>query len=216
MPGGPRTFHYCCRVSDRVSYPLRRFEAWVGRILRDPRGWARWGFRFVRHRAAPLVAGAGAGAGARAGVALRKQEASLRRRHRGQFFVIELEADEVIARYGKDFRGMSVANCADNHVSINFTRWQTGAKPTRTDRVRHMRRSHYRTYVILHEVGHILSKCDPGDHKSCTRGPAPVMLQQTNGVGTCHPNPWPVAGIDNVLAERARPDPARGGRRPLQ
>lgn len=33
-----------------------------------------------------------------------------------------------VAEFGPGFRGMSVANCTDNEVSINFTRWLTGAK----------------------------------------------------------------------------------------
>ena len=186
---GPRTFHYCCRISDRVDYDLEAFATIVDRILQDDRGWRRWGFRFAPHRAA--------------------DEAALRRRHRGQFFSITLEADDTIAEFGDGFRGMSVANCTDNEVSINFTRWLTGAKRVPGDPVLRMRRRDYRTYVILHEVGHILSRCHPGDHKTCERGPAPVMLQQTNGVGKCTPNAWPLAGIDNTLAEQARPIPSR-------
>ena len=181
-----RIFHYSCRISKEVTYDLARFEHWVHKILRDKRGWRRWGFEFVPH-------------------SIKESEIDLRRKHKGQFFIIELEADQIIARYGTDFKGMSVANCSDNHISINFTRWITGPKPSKHDPVRHMRRKDYRTYVILHEVGHILSKCHSEDHKTCVQGPAPIMLQQTNGVGTCQPNSWPIEGIDNVLAEQARP-----------
>ena len=46
----------------------------------------------------------------------------------------------------------------------------------------------YRTYVILHEVGHALGY----DHETCPghNQPAPIMMQQTLGTGVCYPEPW--------------------------
>ncbi len=180
-----REFHYTCSISPNLDYSLPRFEQLVDAILQDGKGWRRWGFRFVPHA--------------------QGERTELRKKHRGQFLNIQLEENAVIRQWGDDFDGMSVANCSTNEVSINYDRWIGGAKPNPGDPVSGMRRKHYRIYVILHEVGHILSRCHQDDHKSCTSGPAPVMLQQTNGVGNCTPNAYPLQGIDNVLAEKARP-----------
>lgn len=48
----------------------------------------------------------------------------------------------------------------------------------------------YRTYVINHEVGHVLGL----NHARCAGRdrPAPVMMQQTRGTRECFPEPWVV------------------------
>jgi hypothetical protein len=76
---------------------------------------------------------------------------------------------------------VSCRNGAD--VMINLRRWLEGA-PASELSIRD-----YRTYVVNHEVGHALGY----DHVDCP-GPgavAPVMVQQTLGLGGCLPNPWP-------------------------
>jgi hypothetical protein len=76
---------------------------------------------------------------------------------------------------------VSCRNGAD--VMLNLRRWLEGAAPSE------MRLEDYRDYMISHEVGHALGH----DHVDCP-GPgqvAPVMVQQTLGLGGCLPNPWP-------------------------
>jgi hypothetical protein len=66
---------------------------------------------------------------------------------------------------------------------INVWRWNHGAHAYVDDL------DGYRTYLVNHEVGHALGH----DHVDCPAPgePAPVMMQQTIGVGDCRPSPWP-------------------------
>jgi len=75
-------------------------------------------------------------------------------------------------------------SCAHTgHAILNARRWHHGAEPSG------LGLDDYRAYLVSHEVGHTLGH----SHVECP-GPgalAPVMLQQTLGIGDCHPNPWP-------------------------
>jgi hypothetical protein len=77
-------------------------------------------------------------------------------------------------------------SCAHGGIAVlNFARWQEGSPAYRSlDR--------YRTYMINHEVGHLLGRA----HAYCSTAGAlsPVMVQQTKGVAPCRPNPWPLPG----------------------
>jgi len=66
---------------------------------------------------------------------------------------------------------------------INSMRWLRGADAYEG----HL--PEYRQYVINHEVGHTLGH----HHEACSGAgkAAPVMMQQTKGVGACRPVPWP-------------------------
>ena len=76
-------------------------------------------------------------------------------------------------------------SCAQgDRAVLNFERWRTGA-PAYASLAR------YRTYMINHEIGHLLGH----GHADCSASgsPAPVMVQQTKGVAPCRPNPWPLS-----------------------
>jgi hypothetical protein len=69
-----------------------------------------------------------------------------------------------------------------NRIVLNAKRWMLGAKSYGTDL------TNYRRYLVNHEFGHYLGH----GHVDCPgRGKlAPIMLQQTKGLGGCKKNPW--------------------------
>ena len=72
----------------------------------------------------------------------------------------------------------------DGRVVLNAARWLSGSPVHR----RELRS--YRQYMVNHEVGHALGE----DHLGCPGPgrPAPVMMQQSKGLGSCKPNAWPL------------------------
>ena len=75
-----------------------------------------------------------------------------------------------------------------NRVVLNAKRWLLGADSYGTDL------TNYRRYLVNHEFGHALGK----HHVDCSGRdrPAPIMMQQTKGLGACRKNPWPRASED--------------------
>jgi hypothetical protein len=69
-----------------------------------------------------------------------------------------------------------------NRIVVNAKRWMLGAKSYGKDL------TNYRRYLVNHEFGHYLGH----GHVDCPgRGKlAPIMLQQTKGLGGCRKNPW--------------------------
>jgi predicted Zn-dependent protease len=63
---------------------------------------------------------------------------------------------------------------------LNSERWFYGSKESK------LRLDDYRQYMVSHEIGHILGF----DHEKCPcrSCKAPIMMQQTLGIGKCIPN----------------------------
>jgi hypothetical protein len=78
-----------------------------------------------------------------------------------------------------------IYSCANGgRAVVNLMRWRRGVDAYR----RNLRG--YRIYLVNHEVGHLLGH----GHRYCPAAGAraPVMMQQTKGVGSCRANPWPL------------------------
>lgn len=74
---------------------------------------------------------------------------------------------------------LSCAVLGGKDIWLNADRWMHGAPASRLPLER------YRQYMVSHEMGHSLGH----DHVKCPgSGPAPIMMQQTLGIGSCEPN----------------------------
>lgn len=75
---------------------------------------------------------------------------------------------------------LSCAELYGQHMYLNAERWFHGSKESK------LNLDDYRQYMVSHEIGHILGH----EHESCPCAgcKAPIMLQQTLGIGKCIPN----------------------------
>jgi len=75
---------------------------------------------------------------------------------------------------------LSCAELGGRFMYLNADRWFNGASFSK------LSLANYRQYMVSHEIGHILGfeheKCP------CKNCPAPIMMQQTKGIGECKPN----------------------------
>jgi hypothetical protein len=74
-------------------------------------------------------------------------------------------------------------SCAELHgknMYLNADRWFHGSKASK------LSLDDYRQYMVSHEIGHILGF----EHQQCpcVGCKAPIMMQQTLGIGKCSPN----------------------------
>jgi hypothetical protein len=93
---------------------------------------------------------------------------------------IRLSSPETIQNKCGLPKGLSCAELGGKHMYLNADRWFHGASKSK------LSLDNYRQYMVSHEIGHILGF----DHEECPcKGcPAPIMMQQTLGIGQCKPS----------------------------
>ena len=97
---------------------------------------------------------------------------------------VVLASPTLTDRMCRPLRTLGRLSCGSGSTAVlNSYRWLQGADAY-TGRL-----PEYRQYVVNHEVGHTLGH----GHEGCPAPGrlAPVMMQQTKGVGACRPSPWP-------------------------
>lgn len=75
---------------------------------------------------------------------------------------------------------LSCAEMNGKNVYLNADRWVRGSKKSK------LSLDDYRQYMVSHEIGHILGF--DHEHCPCVGCKAPIMMQQTLGIGKCNPN----------------------------
>jgi hypothetical protein len=96
----------------------------------------------------------------------------------GKGKTIHLSTPKTLEHDGCDGK-LSCATLGGNEIWLNSDRWLRGAPASKLPLER------YRQYMVTHEMGHSLGH----DHVKCPgSGPAPLMMQQTLGIGNCTPN----------------------------
>jgi len=106
----------------------------------------------------------------------------------GYFFEPVLQNESVLIRLSSPatikqvcgFDNLSCAELGGRFMYLNADRWFRGSSKSK------LRLADYRQYMVTHEMGHILGH----DHQECPCKdcPAPLMMQQTLGIGECKPN----------------------------
>jgi len=92
---------------------------------------------------------------------------------------IRLSNPSTLKQEGCKDDALSCAILGGNSIWLNADRWTRGSVPSKLPLER------YRQYMVSHEMGHALGY----DHAQCPgSGPAPIMMQQTLGIGACTPN----------------------------
>ncbi len=98
---------------------------------------------------------------------------------KGNAKLIRLCNPSTLKQEGCKDDSLSCAILGGDMIWLNANRWLHGSKASKLPLER------YRQYMVSHEMGHSLGY----DHETCPgSGPAPIMMQQTLGIGNCTPN----------------------------
>ncbi len=94
--------------------------------------------------------------------------------------LIRLSSPSTVEKHCGVPSNLSCAELGGKHMYLNADRWFHGSKASK------LKLDDYRQYMVSHEIGHILGF----DHKQCPCAgcKAPIMMQQTLGIGKCIPN----------------------------
>ena len=102
--------------------------------------------------------------------------------------VFKLSGDVLDGMFPAYLHGLSVTDRRTTPVRVYFRAENWDAVPRASGYGKDLRA--YRTYLVLHEFGHVLGH----GHTACPcpGAPAPIMMQQTRGTDGCVPDPWVV------------------------
>jgi hypothetical protein len=94
--------------------------------------------------------------------------------------IIRLSSRKTVSNKCGFSDNLSCAEIGGHEIYLNSDRWFHGSRESK------LSLENYRQYMVSHEMGHILGK----EHKNCPciGCHAPIMLQQTRGIGECIPN----------------------------
>ena len=98
----------------------------------------------------------------------------------GERVLIRLSTPSTIKKICGVSDNLSCAELGGRFMYLNSHRWFYGSQKSK------LSLTNYRQYMVSHEIGHILGF----EHKKCPckNCPAPIMMQQTLGIGECSPN----------------------------
>ena len=174
-----RTIEYVSLAHSSVPKSVAsQFHREVQRVLGDDRGWSGLGYLFSQ--------------------VSRQQATRNLRSTPEQLIVFVLTPPSILyADKYREFEAkqLSVADLGTRCIPFNLDRWQG----TCTN-LSQLPLKEYREYLINHETGHMLHFghfTGAGAYPNDGANPAPVMMQQTLGIGDFQPNSWPVDGVDN-------------------
>jgi hypothetical protein len=157
----PRLVHYTVETEGGLGADSAELARVVSTVLTDPRGWQAQD-GVQFVNVPPVEAAKGAAVDVR----------------------VTLASPDTTDRLCAPLETRGEVSCHNGgRAVLNLRRWMLGVEAYGTDLAA------YRTYLVNHEVGHALGH----GHVSCP-GPgkdAPVMMQQTYGLGGCAAWPWP-------------------------